>query len=514
MESKKNISLNMIASLLVFIINLIINFFLTPYLTEKIGTEAYGFVSLANNFVNYATILTIALNSMASRFITIAIHQDKREEANKYFTSVFFANLFIILVLIVPAIVLILYLEHFFKIPENIIYDIKLLFSLIFLNFFVTIIDATYSIATFATNKLHLHSLRNMEGAFIKVGILIVLFSIFNPHAFYIGLATLISSIFLLLMDLFYTKKLLPFIKIKKIYFSIKRIKELVKAGIWNTVTKLGNLLTDGLDLIICNVLLDATAMGQLAIAKTLGSVMSTLISTIANIFQPQLTIDYAKENNKSLIEQLKTSMKTTAIFANIPLCFIIVFGTQFYSLWTPNQDAQLLNTLTILTIQGVIVSGIINPMYSIYTITNKIKVDAICRIIIGLISILIVYILLKFTSIGIYAVAGVSTLLGTIFNFVFVPIYTSKCCLNIKWYSFYPTIFRYMGTIIVILAVLFIIKPFIIINNWLILILTAIMVGIIGLTINYILLLDKADRIELKEMVNKILSRGEKKHE
>ena len=64
------------------------------------------------------------------------------------------------------------------------------------------------------------------------------------------------------------------------------------------------------------------------------------------------------------------------------------------------------------------------------------------------------------------------------------------------------------------ILAVLFIIKPFIIINNWLILILTAIMVGIIGLTINYILLLDKADRIELKEMVNKILSRGEKKHE
>ena len=141
MESKKNISLNMIASLLVFIINLIINFFLTPYLTEKIGTEAYGFVSLANNFVNYATILTIALNSMASRFITIAIHQDKREEANKYFTSVFFANLFIILVLIVPAIVLILYLEHFFKIPENIIYDIKLLFSLIFLNFFVTIID-------------------------------------------------------------------------------------------------------------------------------------------------------------------------------------------------------------------------------------------------------------------------------------------------------------------------------------------------------------------------------------
>ena len=74
MDSKKQLTKNMIASLLVFAINMGVNFFLSPYIVKNIGTEAYGFVSLANNFVNYATIITLAINSMASRFITIAIH--------------------------------------------------------------------------------------------------------------------------------------------------------------------------------------------------------------------------------------------------------------------------------------------------------------------------------------------------------------------------------------------------------------------------------------------------------
>ena len=37
-------------------ISYLINFLLTPYITDNIGIEAYGFVSLAKNFVNYAQI--------------------------------------------------------------------------------------------------------------------------------------------------------------------------------------------------------------------------------------------------------------------------------------------------------------------------------------------------------------------------------------------------------------------------------------------------------------------------
>lgn len=84
------ISFNMIASILSFAVSICISLFITPVIVEQLGSEAYGFVTLANNFVGYATLITVALNSMESRFVSICIYRNDYEGANHYFTSVFF----------------------------------------------------------------------------------------------------------------------------------------------------------------------------------------------------------------------------------------------------------------------------------------------------------------------------------------------------------------------------------------------------------------------------------------
>lgn len=53
-----------------------ISFLLTPYIIDTVGKEAYGFVGIANNFVSYAKLITLALNALAMRFITIKIHEN------------------------------------------------------------------------------------------------------------------------------------------------------------------------------------------------------------------------------------------------------------------------------------------------------------------------------------------------------------------------------------------------------------------------------------------------------
>jgi len=69
----KQLAINMIASIVTFAINLGISFFLAPFIINKLGRESYGFIGLINNFVSYASIVTIALNSMADRYITLKI---------------------------------------------------------------------------------------------------------------------------------------------------------------------------------------------------------------------------------------------------------------------------------------------------------------------------------------------------------------------------------------------------------------------------------------------------------
>ena len=95
----KQSAINLLAQIVMFGVNLCISFFLVPYITEVIGVDAYGFVGLANDFVSYAQIVTVAINSMASRFITIKIHEGDKEEANKFYSSVVIANIILSIIL-------------------------------------------------------------------------------------------------------------------------------------------------------------------------------------------------------------------------------------------------------------------------------------------------------------------------------------------------------------------------------------------------------------------------------
>ena len=67
MNKNKQFVINLIASLVNFVVNMGIGFAITPFIVSRVGAEAYGFTGLANTMVGYATLFTIALNSVAGQ---------------------------------------------------------------------------------------------------------------------------------------------------------------------------------------------------------------------------------------------------------------------------------------------------------------------------------------------------------------------------------------------------------------------------------------------------------------
>ena len=210
MDKNKQLAINMFSSLLTYVVTLGISFFVSPYIVENVGADAYGFIGLANNFINYASLISIALNSMASRFITIKIHQGKIDEANRYFSSVFFANTIITAILLVVFSLGFIFLEHIINIPSNIFWDVKILFAVLFANCLINQIGSVYGVATFATNKLHLSSFRLLEAEGIRIVVIITLFLLFSPKISFLGISTIICTLYVLLHNVRYCKKLLP----------------------------------------------------------------------------------------------------------------------------------------------------------------------------------------------------------------------------------------------------------------------------------------------------------------
>ena len=328
----KQSAINLIAQIVMFGVNLCISFFLVPYITEVIGVDAYGFVGLANDFVSYAQIITIAINSMASRFITIKIHEGNKEEANKFYSSVVIANIILSVILGIIGIIFVMFMQYFVNIPGDLLLDVKLLFALMFANFIISILTSTFSVATFCTNKLYLTSIKTIISQILRVIILLGAFLLLKPSVFYIGIAAVASTAYLGYCNYRYSKILTPDLIISKDYFSIKYIKILITSGIWNTFSKLSSILSSGLDLLISNIFIGSASMGIISVSKTIPNTILNAFGTITSVFTPELTISYAKKDTENMKKQLLFAVKLLGLFSAIPMTILFAYGREFYT--------------------------------------------------------------------------------------------------------------------------------------------------------------------------------------
>lgn len=498
MENKKRLIVNILATIVAFVVNMGISFFLTPYVVEHIGVESNGFVSLANNFVSYAQLLTVALNSMAGRFITIKMHQNDKEGASKYFSSVIIANVILSVVMTVIFSVIIVFLDSILNISANLVSDVKLLWIFIFVNFILGVFTTIYSTATFIKDRLDLSSIATIVSYIIRAAILVIAYMFLKSNVvWYVGLATFCAGLYLLIANAIYKKKLTPDLNFDKKKFDFKAIKELLASGIWNTITKLSSILSSGLDLLITNLFVNPVAMGVLAISKILPTNILTLFGNVGYVFAPQLTEYYAKENYAEMKRQLLNSIKFLALFSSVIMAILFAFGQEFYALWQPTQDSFQLYLLTIISCLQLVFCLPFEPLYNVFTATNKIKTSSIALMITSAATVLTVFISLRFAETEmtkLMIIAGTSTLMEIFRVLFFLPIFGAMC-IKSKKTTFYPVIIKNTISVVIITMLGIAIKRIFVPNTWLKLIVVVMIVGAVGLTINLIFLLNKEDR-------------------
>lgn len=502
----KQLVINMLSSILSFIVTMGISFFLTPFIVEKLGREAYGFIGLINNLISYVSIVTIALNSMAGRFITLKIHQEDNEGANIYFNSVLVGNIIISIILLCTSLILLLNIENILDIPKKFNTDVKIAFILVSIEFIINLIYSIYGIATFVTNKLYIVSVRTIQSNILKIVVLVGLFLFLSPRIFYVNIATIIMTIFIVITNVHYTKKLLPQIHINKKYFKLDSVLELIISGIWNVFNKLSQLLNTGLDLLLANIFLGASLMGSLSISKTIPNCFISFTISIVNVFAPDLTIYYAKNNKEKLVQTIENSIKIMTIFTSLFFAFIVVYSEDFYKLWMPSQESELLYKLTLLAVFHMPVTSGMNCIYSIFTVTNKLKkvsLVLLCNSILNA-TIIIISCMLLPNSISIYIISGTSSLLALLVMLYFSIPYAAKS-LNLKVTTFYPNLITCVISNVFMILIFYLCRYFIKVDGWIELIFACFISAILGLILNIFIILSGEER---KNLINKLKAR------
>lgn len=489
---------NVACSILVLAANIIINLVLSPIIVETLGVEANGFVTLANNCVTYAQLLTAALNSMAARFITIELTRGDTEKANLYYNSVFWGNLVLVLILLVPATVCVVKLELIFDVPSDILWDVKVLFAFVFANFLLTTGMPKWECGPFAVNRLDRSYIPQTIGMIARCVVVFSMFALLVPHIWYVGLAASVMTAITLIANAYNTHMLTPELRIGirkgKRRFSVSAVKDLMVSGIWNSIQSVGTMLLNGMDILIANMLLGANPMGIVSLSKTLPLLMQQLSGSICNALAPELTIDWANRDRSKLLRGIDRAMTMTSCVMTVPLVGIMVFGDRFYELWVPDQDAQLLWVLSVLGMFGYTFTSGTQILYNVFATVNKVRPNAVAVLMSGVISIVATALCVIYTPLGIFAVGGVSNVVNLVRNMAYTLPATAKY-LGCKWTQFYPQVLKSLMAVAMLLVIGFAIKTVIPGGSWGLFVLAAVVFAVIGFVMNSFMLLSGDDR-------------------
>lgn len=179
MNKNKQLTLNFALSITSFIIGTAITFFLTPYIVGTLGRAAYGFIGLSSTIISYTSLITVALNAMAGRFISINYLQGNINDANKYFASVFYSNLFLSAIISILGVLFLIFINKMLDVPNDLLFDVRLLFSLFTINSVFGLVTGIFGLGTFIKKRLDLSYSRGIIGRFLGASILVCLFTFF-----------------------------------------------------------------------------------------------------------------------------------------------------------------------------------------------------------------------------------------------------------------------------------------------------------------------------------------------
>ena len=367
---------------------------------------------------------------------------------------------------------------------------------------FISLLMPKWNNATYITNNFYLRSLKSAFSAIMRASVIILLYSVFPPFAFFVAVAGVVMTLVSITCEFCFKRKLLPQLRVKFSYFNIKKIKTLISSGIWNTVSSCGNILLEGLDILIANIFISPIASGIFALSKIIPNMLNQIAGSITSTFGPPLIYLYVDAKISKIKAVTSKNIKLISIIASIPIGVTIVMGSSFFKLWVPSQNENELAQLSSLALIGTLVIAMGNCINNIFIVVNKLKFNSIMVVISGLFNTTIVYLLLKTTDLGIYAIAGVSTILTIIRLFGFVAPYAARC-IDEKWYTFYIPIIRGMINIIAPMIFAIIVKKIIPTSTWIGFFIAVFVTCIITLLFNGIFVLNKEERYEFLKLLH-----------
>jgi membrane protein EpsK len=482
-------------------LSMVVGVWYAPFLVRKLGPGAYGLIPLTAVITSYMALVTIGLESAVGRFETIALKRENHKDANLVFNVALWGSVGLCLLLLVPASIAVLHVQHLIRIPPGFETSTRWLFSATVLAFLLNQIKTPFTVSFFCENRLDLQNLVNAGETLVRVGLVMALFTFVAPRIEYVGIALLVGNSVALLGTIWCWRVLTPTLSVQWRAFDWGMLKRLCSTGGWVVVSQIGVMLYLNIDLVVANNLFGAEQGGRYAAVLQLPFLIRSFSLAVGGVFAPTTFHIYARDDIAGLVAYLGRSMKFLGLIIALPIGLTCGFAEPLLRIWLGRSFGSMAPLLVIMTAH-LCINLAMYPLYPLPLALNRVRTPGLVTLAVGVANLALALFLARVAGWGLYGIAAAGAITLTIRHLFFTPLY-SAYILNQPWRTFYRGTGSFVLATLATAAAAQVVLHFWPVSDWRGLALAGTCTLLLSAVVIY-LLLNPKERLELKETIGR----------
>lgn len=394
-SNNKRIAKNSVFMAIRMVFVLIITLYTTRVILNILGVEDYGVYNVVCGFVSMFAFLNTSMSNGIQRFFNYELGRNGEEGANKVYNTALLIQLVLAIVIIVLTESFGLwYLHNKMVIPEGRMFAAEWIFQFSMLSFLFIIMQAPYTAAVMAHEKMDFYALISVLDAILKLGIVFVIPFLPGDSLIVYGVLFALISVLNFVLYFIYCKKNFPEIKYTR-YFERTLFKSMLGFSGWNIFGSLSGVMKEqGINLVL-NLFFGPVVNAARGVATQINGGLQSFVSNITTPVRPQVVQSYARSEYARTMNLTYSVSKLSCCFLFLCALPVLLEIDYILGIWLGSSIPEHTNTFVVIVIMisfinnlNSAVSGVVHAsgkMMTYQTVTSMIGMLCIPSSYIGL---------------------------------------------------------------------------------------------------------------------------------
>jgi len=349
---------NVLLAWAAFAFNVVISFFLSPFIVHRLGNAEYGVWVLLGSLVGYMGLLDLGVRSAVMRYVARHHARGEDEDAGRVASAGLMIFTAAGLVAVTGSVVIAVLLEHLFKIPPETLLIARIVVIVGGLNVAVSLVTGVFGGTVTAMQRFDLDAVIGIAIGAVRT---VTLVAALRAGGGLLALAFIQLCCTVLQGGVYFavTRRLYPQLRYRLHKLRRDELRTIFSFSIYSSLINLSSVLTFSLNSVIIGANLPVAMITFYAIPATLMDYTRSIISAISQTMTPRASaldgLGAHRELEKVL---LQAGMISSLVALPITITFMLR-GSAFIGLWMgPSYAATSGQILLILAVALSMAAG------------------------------------------------------------------------------------------------------------------------------------------------------------